>query len=676
MGLFKKASKYNEKIKKDKKNKKGSTVDTKDEVIANEDNETIDLSNTVEKSVFEKNRRTLKDLISCEYDFTNPKATIIGDSLHSKNMYVAFTPNTVNFASTFHPLYNFGDIDTSIFINPIDNETAKSELSKLRTNLTVEYLTAGGSLNRQDDMQVKVEEARRLRDEVRDGLNKIYDVSIMATIYDKDERTLNNNADRLREMLGQTDLGIRNGAYFQEEIFYSNKPLCEDSFGIKHTFDKRSLACVYPFTSNNIAHEKGVMIGLNMDNSRPIFYDNFDKGLVNYNIFVFGPSGYGKSTLIKMLAARSSTLDSIQNIAIDIEPEYRDIAETLGGVNITLEARGRTVINFFDVSVDKEQDDITGKIIEEINLEEKINSVTNLIMVLARGYVGSNKYYDDITRTIIRNCVAKEYEKINLTKSPDSLYDYIDTGLTQNRVKKKMPTLSTWYESLEDEAKNSNTSKTFEPYYDYLLMVMSNFVKSKNGGLTCFDGQTTSDVKLGYDIPFINFDLSKLNEDTELPLAQYVITDFIWEQMIKRNVARPGEKPHKIRFILDEAWRVIKYKEALDFVIRMERRARKKNASTCVITQQFDEFYKEDTSVIIKQSFTKFFLKPDHTEVELIKDVFKLSEGEASFLRTCEKGEVLMKTGSISAKAKILIPNFEMGFVQTNQNAEVEQASY
>lgn len=665
MALFKKNSGEVTQKKKRLFGKKAKETNI-DEVTTNDEN--IDISNKDEESIFEKRKRTIKDLVATDYDFSNPKHAIVGDNLYAKNMYIAFTPNSVDFASTFHPLYNFGDIDTSIFINPIDSETAKSELSKLRTNLSVEYLTAGGSLNRMDDMHVKVEEAKRLRDEVRDGLNKIYDVSILSTLYDKDERSLNNNADRLRETLGQSDLGIRNGSYFQEDIFFSNKPLCDNTFDIQHTFDKRSLACAFPFTTNNIAHKKGVMIGLNMDNSRPIFYDNFDESLVNYNIFIFGPSGLGKSTLMKMLAGRSSTLDRIQSIAIDIEPENRLIAETLGGVNITLEARGKTVINFFDITVDKEEDEITGKIIEEINVDEKINTVTNLLMVLAKGYVGNNKYYDDITRTIIRNCVAKQYEPMNLTRDPDSLYEYIDTGITKNRVKKKMPTISTWYMTLEEDAKRNN-NETYRPYYDYLLMVMSNFVKSKNGGLTCFDGQTTSDVKLGYDIPFINFDLSKLNEETELPLVQYVICDFIWEQMVKRNVARKGERPHKIRFILDEAWRVIKYKEALDFIVKMERRARKKNTSTCVITQQFDEFYKEDTSVIIKQSHTKFFLKPDHTEVDLIRDVFKLTEGQASFLKTCEKGEVLMQIGSQSAKAKILIPDFEMGFVQTNQNA-------
>ena len=249
--------------KQSKKNKEKTNKENRNEIDKDDSNikdKTFNISNREEKSLFERRRRTLLDLIATEYDFTNPKQAIIGDNLYSKNMYIGFMPNAVSFASTFHPLYNFGDIDTSIFIDPIDVEQAKAELSKLRTNLSVEYLTAGGSLNRMDDMQSKVADAKRLRDEVRDGLNKIYDVSILATIYDKDERSLNNNSDRLRESLGQSDLGIRNGAYFQEDIFFSNKPMCDNNFNIKHTFDKRSLSSVFPFTSNNIAHEKGVMI--------------------------------------------------------------------------------------------------------------------------------------------------------------------------------------------------------------------------------------------------------------------------------------------------------------------------------------------------------------------------------------------------------------------------------
>ena len=86
-----------------------------------------------------------------------------------------------------HALYNFGNIDTSVYISPVDSETAKAELSKIRTNLEMEYLTAQGS-NRADDMANKVQEAQMPRTEIRDGINKLYEVSIISTLYEESER--------------------------------------------------------------------------------------------------------------------------------------------------------------------------------------------------------------------------------------------------------------------------------------------------------------------------------------------------------------------------------------------------------------------------------------------------------------------------------------------------------
>ena len=78
-----------------------------------------------------------------------------------KNMYIGIMPSGANFASFLHSLYNYGDIDTSIFVQPIQSETAKADLSRVRTNLEMEYLTAGGSNNRRDDMNSKIGEAKR-----------------------------------------------------------------------------------------------------------------------------------------------------------------------------------------------------------------------------------------------------------------------------------------------------------------------------------------------------------------------------------------------------------------------------------------------------------------------------------------------------------------------------------
>lgn len=673
MGLFSKKTKKDAELEiKDKKIKeKKSKKKNKNSDVDELDNKDIQEGYL---TVFEKNRKTLKDLIAPDYiDFAdNPKQMSIGE-YYAKNLYVGLLPNQVNFASFLHTLYNFGNIDTSIFIKPVDNERAKADLSKLRTNLEMEYLGSGGSTNRQDDMKIKVQEAQRLRAEIRDGFNKIFEVSILSTLYEESERALNNSTDQLKEALAQQDIGMKSAIYCQEDAFRSNKPLNKNTLEEWHTFDKRSLACVFPFTSNNINHPDGVLFGFNKDNGLPIMLDVFSEDLDNYNMVIFAKSGGGKSTTIKSMASRSSTLDNIMNIFIDIEPEYIEICNTLGGENIKISPTSSCVINPFDVVVDIIENEVTGVEQEQILLMNKINNVTAVLMTMAKGQIPNNPYYNDIIRILIKEVVRAEYDRVKITENPESLWEHeeeriIDNKVVGGRKKKLMPTLSSWYTELKKQAE-ANDNATYQPYYDYLLKIMSDFCRCTKGGFTSFDGQTN--VSLNYGIPFINFDVSELNEKTELPIAQHLICDFIWEQIVKRNT----KKGYKIRVGIDEAWRMIKYPDALEFLITMFRRARKKNTSTVVISQQFDEFYKEETKPIIKNSDMKLFLVPDQTSVDTMREVFKLTEGETEFLSTARRGEGLLIVNNLSAKVDIEIPDFEMEFVQTNQNVKNKKAS-
>ncbi len=665
---------FKKKDKNEVKTRKQEKINSKESLKEKEIDEKIDFND--EKlgdsiSIFHKNKKDFKDFIATDIDFaTDPRYTILGDNCYLKHLYVGTLPNSVNFAHFLYGLYNFGNIDTSVFINPVENEAAKSELGKLKTNLEMEYIESGGSNNRAEDMAVKINDAKRLRSEVRDGVNKIYEVSIVSTLYENDLRTLNNSTDILKDTLGQQDVGIKSAIYCQEDVYMSNKPFNKNRFSEWHTFDRNSLACIYPFTSSTINHQNGTPIGFNMDNGLPIIFDPFDLSLTNYNMVVFSRSGGGKSTFVKRFSSRGATLDNIQTIAIDVDDEYKDIAETLGGVNIIVAPNTDTVINPFDIVPDIIEDKTNGTEKEAVLLEAKINSVSAMLMTMAKGSTGNNPYYNDITLGIIKEITKAEYKNKGVTNEVESLYEYkediiIDGKISGGKVRKDMPTLTSWYKSLEEASKN-NDNKTYQPYYDYLLLVMADYTKYKKGGFNCFDGQST--VQLSYDIPFINFNIAHLNENgPECGIAQHIICDFIWEKMVKRN-----NKGKKIRVIIDEAWRLVKQRESLDFLITMFRRARKKNTSTVVISQQFEEFYSPETKPIIKNSEVKLFLPPDETSVNDIVDVFQLTEGEGEFLRLCRTGEGLLKVGNLSLKLHIDLPDFELAFAETNQNKRVK----
>ena len=79
-----------------------------------------------------------------------------------------------------------------------------------------------------------------------------------------------------------------------------------------------------------------------------------------------------------------------------------------------------------------------------------------------------------------------------------------------------------------------------------------------------------------------------------------------------------------------------------------------------------------DVIAILTSSDTKLFLAQDKSEIQYVKEVFKLSDGEAGFLVTCQKGEGLLKVGADTAILQITPTAKEFEFVETNLNKLVK----
>ena len=185
--------------------------------------------------------------------------------------------------------------------------------------------------------------------------------------------------------------------------------------------------------------------------------------------------------------------------------------------------------------------------------------------------------------------------------------------------------------------------------------------------LQILDGiQSTFDLLDGTQ--FINMDISQLEERFARPLAQQILLSWIWEKYVKKN-SEDKSKAGKKRVLVDEAWMLLPFPEAVDFLNKMARRARKRNVSLAVVSQRFQDFYeKSEVQAVLTSSDTKLFLSQDKSEIQYIQEVFKLSEGEASFLTTCARGEGLFKVGEQTAIIEIRPTKKELEFIETNVN--------
>ena len=464
----------------------------------------------------------------------------------------------------------------------------------------------------------------------------MYEASIISTIFAYSLQSLDAYTQLLSSEMSKSLIGIKSAWAMQEEAFQSNVPLMKNSINRTHTFDRKSMATVFPFTTSEVGHLTGIPLGFNKQTGVPILFDNFSRELTNYNMVIFAKSGAGKSVTMKTLISRSCVLMNVESLALDAEGEYRAVAEALGGINVVISPNSKTVINLFDIETETVKDEITGKERTVLNVENKIEDVTQALVTMAKGSTRSTEV-NELTKQIIAESVADEYTRCGITYDPNSLYKE-STGHLLYKEKKEMPTIGSWYKALQKKAEQ-NEDENYKFQYSYLLKVMKQYVRELNGQMAYFDGQST--FELLESVPFINLDISQLEERFARPLAQQILLSWIWEKFVKKN-SEDRRKATQKRVIVDEAWMLLPFPEAVDFLNKMARRARKRNVSLAIISQRFQDFYeKPEAQAVLTSSDTKLFLAQDKSEIQYLKQVFKLSEGEADFLVTCTIGEGL-----------------------------------
>ena len=599
---------------------------------------------------------------------------IISDTTRfARSFFIADLPRMTTFPYLFRSMYEFGDINTSIYINPIHESISQNKLNKTINELETERIVARdrGNINRESLLSQKKAEAEQLRDQLASGFNKLYEASIVSTLFAYNLRDLDKLTKLLSSEMSKSLVNIKSAWALQEEAFQSNVPLLTDKVKKIHTFDRGSMATVFPFTMSEVGHLSGIPLGFNKQTGAPILFDNFHNSLTNYNMVVFAKSGAGKSVTMKTLISRSCVLMGIESLALDAEGEYEAVADALGGINVVISPTSDTIINLFDIEVEKVKNEITGRERPVLNVENKVEDVTQAILTMARGSTRSDEV-NELTKQIIAEAVAEEYERVGITSDPNSLYEIKGNNPDSllGKTKKDMPTIGSWYKRILKKAKE-NDNADYRFHYSYLIKVMKQYIREYNGQMAYFDGQSTFELLEG--VPFINLDISQLEERFARPLAQQILLSWIWEKYVKKN-SEDRKKAAKKRVLVDEAWMMLPYPEAVDFLNRMARRARKRNVSLAIVSQRFQDFYeKPEAQAVLTSSDTKLFLAQDKSEIEYLKEVFKLSEGEADFLITCLKGEGLLKVGTDSAIIQIRPTAKEFEFVETNLNKIAER---
>lgn len=416
----------------------------------------------------------------------------------------------------------------------------------------------------------------------------------------------------------------------------------------------------------------------------PVTFDPFDKTHFSYGAVIAGQSGYGKSATVKQLFSRQ--VDFGVHIAnIDYEPlpgdgkrgEYSIVAEAVGGVNYLISNYSDSQLNFFEISDEYEYNRATGEEIPTLYLEEKIVDMTNILMVLATSFTtnGMVGEFEPTEYSRIKSIISKNVRKIYADcglrdKDAASLYETVPASggsFGSGRRKKRLPQMHDFYRAILLDARENKDSfkenafsllldifedRVREMYYcphcmkEFTREELSTLKRTERGAHICnnheegkiyylreihgsqayLDCQSTLSINMS--LPFHNFDLSQITDETERINMIMVVQSYIEENFIKKNSTNPN-KARKLIVSTDEAHRILKFEGARMFENALYRVARKRHTAPWLILQSVKDFAKyQDTEEILKSTETFMLFRHNYLDGQYIKDTTNLTQSQ------------------------------------------------
>jgi hypothetical protein len=402
------------------------------------------------------------------------------------------------------------------------------------------------------------------------------------------------------------------------------------------------LATAYPFGATSLFHETGVLVGVT-PTQELVVLDPW--ALPNASMVVFGPSGQGKSTLVKTLVTRlalrfhlrhQGETPGFQVFVIDPESEYRLLAAALGGQTVRLAPGSPDRINPFDLPAPR-PDRVMGATAEDNALALQIAQVRHLleILVTALGTEGTAGHLKPEEKSVLDLALYDTYAAAGIFRDDQSSFS------------RPAPLMSDLVTVLS-QPKWGQTGSS-------LAQRLEEFTRGSESGL--FSGPTTLNVRS----PVVVFDTSGCRTATQQLSAQFLISTFVWGQAFGSRTPRA--------LVVDEAATWLRYPGGKAALEEYTERARKHFLSVINITQEPETFV---GSKLIANSAIKWLHQPDPSHLDLTRSLFGLSEREGERLLRLEQGEALLLVSGKRGSQRLIVKNeispLELVLAQTNPN--------
>ena len=474
--------------------------------------------------------------------------------------------------------------------------------------------------------------------------SKIYDFQLHIMITADSDEELTNKKMQIKNYLSAMEMNAVPLRFEQEKVLKSIIPIfpkqdIEDRIGTP--IPSTTIAAMYPFIFDSIK-DPGLSTLLGVDFSGGvILFNQFlyqskkEHNRNNANMIILGTSGSGKSTAAKLLL-RSNVRNNYKVVCIDPEGELEDMAKAFGGDFIDLGKGGEYgMINPLEVIMDADEDEIKQGLGYTV-LTRTLQSIKAFI-----------KYYspdiEEDVLTLFSEVVQDTYKRFGIDFNSDF------SGYTS----KDYPTFKDVYATIKGRILAMPDKTHEKDAMERLELKIRPLIKELR---YYFDDYTTIQPKS----EFVVFNIREImNADVNVRNALFFnILKYAWGLTL--------DKSTNTILMVDEAHVLLSGSNTLgaEFLAQVQRRARKYNTGTIIITQQPSDF--SDPNVITQgkaifdNSSYYLVMGLRKQAVEDLSKLIDLNENEKESIKRYTQGEALFVCGSRRMRIRVVATEKEL----------------
>jgi conjugal transfer ATP-binding protein TraC len=575
------------------------------------------------EEAFLRGMTTLRDLIAPSSLEIHSSYFRLGTK-YGRTLYIYGYPRQI-YTGWLSPLINIDEVlDISMYVYPVESQVVLNNLRKKVTQLEATMsINMEKGKTRDPGLEAALQDAEELRDQLQVGSERFFRYGLYVTFYADSLDELGFIQHKIETIFGQQLIFSKVASSQQEQGLNSTIPQMSDQLQIRRNMNTGAISTSFPFTSADLTQEKGVLYGINMHNNGLVIFDRFS--LENANMVVFAKSGAGKSFTVKLEALRSMMVGS-DVLIIDPENEYQKLCDAVGGSYVRLSLNANTRINPFDLP----------QVIDTDEADDALRANLVTLHGLLRLMLGGTQTG---SQAVVGLSPAEEADL------DQALIDtYARAGITSDPLTHRSapPTISDLYDTLLHLGGTGPA----------LAQRLRKYTSGTFAGI--FSQQSNIDI----NNHMVVFNIRDLEDDLR-PVAMYIILSHIW------NITRTDQR--KRMLVVDEAWQLMKYDDSANFLFSLAKRARKYQLALTTITQDVEDFMGSKMGrAIVSNSSMQLLLKQSSSAVDVLSDVFKLTEEERKRLANFPVGQGLFFAGQNHVHIQIIASPTETGLVSTS----------